>query len=88
VNLFGGCAAGTEVSIPTRRIHYDELTILGTYHHDPSCVREALQLLSEGVGPAEEVITGRAPLTKLPEVIRGLANGLGTIKLAIMPVER
>jgi L-iditol 2-dehydrogenase len=32
VVLFGGCPAGTAVSYDTYKLHYDELTLLGSFH--------------------------------------------------------
>lgn len=31
VNLFGGCKAGTTINIDTRRLHYDELKVIGVF---------------------------------------------------------
>jgi len=42
VLLYGGCAAGTTVTLPTFPLHYGELAIRGSYHHTPEAVREAL----------------------------------------------
>ena len=33
VNLFGGCKSGTKVPMDTRRLHYDEITLLSLFHH-------------------------------------------------------
>ena len=35
VVFFGGCAPGTTVSIDTRRAHYEELSLVGAFHHTP-----------------------------------------------------
>ena len=35
VLFFGGCAPGTTISVDTRRAHYEELTLLGSFHHTP-----------------------------------------------------
>ena len=46
VNLFGGCARGSTFSVPTARVHYDEVTLLGTYHHAPRYLAQALEILA------------------------------------------
>jgi len=33
VNFHGGCAPGTAVSLPTHRLHYEELRLQASYHH-------------------------------------------------------
>ena len=43
VNLFGGCARGSTFTVPTARVHYEEVTLLGTYHHAPRYIAEALR---------------------------------------------
>jgi L-iditol 2-dehydrogenase len=87
VNLFGGCAAGTKVAFDTGRLHYDALSLLGTFHHTPSMVREALRLLAAGDIPAEVLVQDRAPLDRLPELLPVLARGGGPLKVAVLPQE-
>src|SRR5262245_35737439 len=45
VVFFGGCAPGTSVSLDTRRVHYEELTLVGAFHHTPDLIRRAVELL-------------------------------------------
>lgn len=49
--LFGGCAAGSEVELDTHRIHYNEISLFGVFHHRPVYVRKAIDLLSRGAVP-------------------------------------
>lgn len=83
VNLFGGCPAGTELRVDTARLHYDALTLLGTFHHTPATIREALRLLSNGQVPTEVLIQGRASLEELPARLAELARGGGPLKVAV-----
>lgn len=85
VNLFGGCASGTQIQVDTSRLHYDALSLLGTFHHTPATIREALRLLSEGRVPAEALIQERAGLDHLPRLLPQLARGGGPLKVAITP---
>ena len=48
VLCYGGCAKGTEMKLDTYRLHYDEISILGTFHYTPSVMDEAIRLLAEG----------------------------------------
>lgn len=57
VHLFGGCASGTSVNIDTRRLHYDEVKIISSFHHTPKYFREALDMISSGVVDVEKLIT-------------------------------
>jgi len=85
VNLFGGCPSSTDLTVATERIHYDEITIRGTYHHDPSCVREALSLLANGQVPGDVYVQQRVSLAELPHVLPALASGSSAIKIAVLP---
>lgn len=85
VLLFGGCPAGTKVELDTRRFHYEELTILSTFHHTPQAIRESLRLLSEGKVRPELLITGKAPLEELPNILRRMLTQQDGVKTAIQP---
>ena len=51
VNLFGGCARDSTFTIPTARVHYDQVTLTGTYHHAPRYLARALEILAAGEWP-------------------------------------
>ncbi len=51
VSLFGGCTRGTTFTVPTARVHYEEVTLLGTYHHAPRYIAQALEILARGEYP-------------------------------------
>jgi L-iditol 2-dehydrogenase len=48
VVLVGGCPGGTDVSLPTGPLHYEELDVRGAFHHDRAEVDDALRLLADG----------------------------------------
>lgn len=85
VNLFGGCASGTTVTLDTVRLHYDALTLIGTFHHTPAAIRRALALLAAGSIPTEAIIQDRVGLGALPERLAELARGGGPLKVAVSP---
>lgn len=85
VNFFGGCAAGTHVSLDTNRIHYSDITLRATFHHTPAICRRALELIAGGRFQAGAFITGRAHLYELNRVFEKLMNRSSEIKTAIVP---
>ena len=85
VLLFGGCPAGTEVSLDTRRLHYDELSILSVFHHTPEAIRQSLGLLADGTIRPELLITRSAPLDDLPAILRRMLTDQDAVKTAILP---
>lgn len=84
VNLFGGCKSGTHVKVGTGRLHYDELKIIGVFHHTPRYVRTALSVITNGQIDADALITHEMPLDRLEEAFQLMASG-DTLKVAIMP---
>jgi L-iditol 2-dehydrogenase len=48
---------GREVEVDTFRLHYEELTLRGAFHHTPRAVRRALTFLATGARPWERLIT-------------------------------
>ena len=62
VVYFGGRETGTELRVDTYRLHYEELTLRGAFHHAPRHVRAALAFLASGAFPWERLITHRVRL--------------------------
>ena len=84
VNLFGGCKSGTQITVDTRRLHYDELKLVGIFHHTPRYTRAALSLIASGQIDADTLISHQMPLDMLDEDLQLLASG-ETLKVAIIP---
>ncbi len=57
IHFFGGCASGTTVNLDTKRLHYDEVNIISSFHHTPKYFKEALDLISSGQMDIEKLIT-------------------------------
>ena len=83
VNFFGGCPAGTTVSLDTSRIHYGSLTLHASFHHTPRTIRRALELIETGVVRADDFVDGECPLSKLPELFQSMAAGNRAVKTLI-----
>jgi L-iditol 2-dehydrogenase len=83
-NLFGGCKSGTQIQVDTRRPHYDELEIIGVFHHTPRHVRTALSLIANGQIDAQALIPHEMPLERLEEAFQLMIGG-ETLKVAIIP---
>jgi len=83
VNFFGGCPAGTTVSLDTTFIHYSDLTLLASFHHTPRAIRRALDFIEAGVVHAGDFVDGECPLTQLPGLFKKMAAGNHAIKTLI-----
>jgi L-iditol 2-dehydrogenase len=64
VVLFSGIPG--DVELDAQRIHYDELTLRGAFHHTPQTVRAALAFLASGAYPWEQLLTHAVSLDELP----------------------
>jgi len=62
VLYFGGRESGAELRVNAYRLHYEELTLRGAFHHAPRHVRAALAFLASGAYPWERLVTHRVGL--------------------------
>jgi L-iditol 2-dehydrogenase len=83
VNFFGGCPAGTTVTLDTTLIHYSDLTLLGSFHHTPHTIRRALEFIEAGVIRAADFVDGECVLSKLPELFKAMTTGNRVVKTLI-----
>ena len=87
VNFFGGCKRGTKIEIDTYRLHYDELNLIGVFHHTPKCVHAALELLKDTSFSdmlVKKIITHTINLSQLEKAF--LLHQLGkAIQVAVKP---
>lgn len=82
--LFGGLAGGTYVPFSGHRIHYDEVTLLGSFHYTTPDLVEAHRLLATGEVDLSILISDTRPLADLHDVFAKLERGEG-IKYALLP---
>jgi len=80
VNFFGGCPAGTTVSLDTNLLHYSNLTLFSSFHHTPRAIRRALEWIESGVIQAPLFVDGETILDELPELFRSMASGNRAVK--------
>jgi L-iditol 2-dehydrogenase len=67
--FFGGRETGAELRVDAHRLHYEELTLRGAFHHAPRHVRAALAFLATGAYPWERLITHRVRLEDVPALL-------------------
>ena len=80
---FGGRQAGTELRVDAYRLHYEELTLRGAFHHAPRHVRAALAFLASGAYPWQRLITHHV---RLEDVAGLLADPpVDYLKAAVVP---
>ena len=82
--LFGGLPEDTSVSFDSTKLHYGEITLMGSFHYTREDVREARDLIFEKKLPLSRLISGRYPLEEIEDVFKKLKRGEG-IKYVIRP---
>jgi L-iditol 2-dehydrogenase len=57
VLAFGGLPRDAHVEVDAYRIHYEEVRLVGSFHHTPRHFRAALAFLASGAYPFERLVT-------------------------------
>ena len=83
VIFFGGLPGGTSVAIDSYRLHYEQLTLRGVFHHTPRHVRAALAFLASRAYPWERLVTHRVGLEGVAPLLADPPRDL--LKAAVVP---
>jgi L-iditol 2-dehydrogenase len=83
VLAFGGLPRDARVEIDAYRIHYEEVTLRGAFHHAPRHVRAALAFLATGAFPFERLVTHRVGLDGVAALLADPPPGY--LKAAVVP---
>lgn len=83
VLYFGGRESGAELRVDAYRLHYEELTLRGAFHHAPRHVRAALAFLASGAHPWQRLITHRVRLEDVPALLADPPRDY--LKAAVLP---
>lgn len=75
VVFFGGCAPGTSIPLDTQRVHYEELRLLGAFHHTPALIRRAVWLLAEGGLDPSPLVSHEMGLEDVPQALALMSRG-------------
>jgi L-iditol 2-dehydrogenase len=74
---------GRELAVDTFRLHYEELTLRGAFHHTPRHVRAAVAFLASGAYPWERLVTHRVGLEQVTRLFADPPPDL--LKAAVLP---
>jgi L-iditol 2-dehydrogenase len=83
VLAFGGLPGDARVEIDPYRIHYEEVRLVGAFHHTPRHLRAALGFLASGAYPFERLVTHRVGLEGLAALFADPPRDL--LKAAVVP---
>ena len=82
VVMFGGLPRDARPPVDAYRVHYEELTLRGSFHHTPPTVRAALAFLASGAYPWARLVTHRVSLDGLPALFAAPPHDL--LKAAVV----
>jgi len=82
VVMFGGLPRDARPPVDAYRVHYEELTVRGSFHHTPQTVRAALVFLASGAYPWARLVTHRISLEGLPALFAAPPHDL--LKAAVV----
>ena len=83
VLAFSGLPRDARLEIDPFRIHYEEVTLRGAFHHTPRTVRAALAFLGSGAYPFERLITHSVGLEGVAELLTDPPRNY--LKAAVVP---
>lgn len=83
VVLFGGLPGGATPPLDAHRLHYEELTLRGAFHHTPRTVRAALAFLTSGAYPWAQLVTHEVGLGGVAALLADPPPGY--LKAAVRP---
>lgn len=85
VVLFGGLPrANPMTTLDGNIIHYGEITVVGAFSYHPTYHELALELLKQGVIPADRLISDTFPLEKVGQAFEAAASG-DVLKVVVTP---
>jgi L-iditol 2-dehydrogenase len=75
VNFFGGLAKGTRIELDSYDLHYREITITGSFHHNPSSILKAKNLLENNEINLCDLISHEMKLQELDHALDLMIKG-------------
>ena len=64
-------------------MHYEEVTLLGTYHHAPRYIAQALEILARREHPWADLLGPAITLDQLPDALAGRLHDPRPAKYAV-----
>jgi len=87
INLFAGMPANATLTLDANRIHYDEITVLGTFGFAPEHFRQALSWLASEQMTTSGLVTATVALADVEDALDSAARYEG-IKTVVVMGER
>jgi L-iditol 2-dehydrogenase len=70
INLFAGMPADQSFALDPNWLHYNQISVTGTFSSTPSMLREAARIAAERAVDLSEIVTHRYPLAEIEQAIQ------------------
>jgi L-iditol 2-dehydrogenase len=82
--LFAGMAAGSRIDVDAFRVHYEEVSVVGSFHYAPADADRALSLLASGEMPSATLLSKSRPLAEWRQAFDEVERG-DVMKVVLVP---
>lgn len=82
--MFSGLPGGAQVAFDATQLHYQEITLRGTFHHTPRLVEQALRMLEAGLIDGTALVEDTIGLDQVEQGLDRMARS-EVIKLVVQP---
>lgn len=77
INLFAGMPADQKFALDPNWLHYNQISVTGTFSSSPSMLQEAARIASEKIVDLSEIVTHRYPLAEIEQAIQATEKYYG-----------
>ncbi len=84
INLFAGMPGDAQLTLDVNWIHYDEITILGSFGFGPEHFRRALELIAERKVEVASLVTTTVPLAGVKAALEAAAQHRGVKTVVVL----
>lgn len=86
INEFAGCAPGATMTVNCAQLHYDEITVRGSFHCNSHIdFKRALDYMASGFIDMKSLITRKMPLDEVNKAFEILTTSRNELKIALIP---
>jgi L-iditol 2-dehydrogenase len=82
--LFAGMPGGSRLDVDAFRVHYEEVTVVGSFHYTAADADRALSLLASGEVPSDPLLSKSRPLAEWREAFDEVERG-DVMKVVLLP---
>lgn len=75
INFFGGLKKGTIIPVDSYKLHYEEISLVGSFHHRPTNIQAAIKLLAKSEIDLKDLLSHEIKLENLQQGLDLMIQG-------------